>query len=251
MNDLEIIKSENFGEIKIDFYKNHQNEIYMTREQIGRALEYVNPRLAINKIHNRHKDRLDKFSDSTILVLPQGGTQEVTIYSIKGLYEICRLSRQPKADKFMDWVWDVVEEIRTKGYYALTNQQQQQEVKQIEINPESLNKAYEQSAFIASIMDEAGVSAKEKLQAVKNIYEAMGIKLFEKPEKDKSKLDYEIDELVKELAEELTENQCKAQILEIYKDKTISDKIKYGSMYVYFRALKMIQEKYTGKFLSE
>jgi hypothetical protein len=50
----------------------------------------------------------------------------------------------------------------------------------------------------------------------------MGIKLFEKPERDKSKVDYEIDELVKELAEELTENQCKAQILEIYKDKNMN-----------------------------
>lgn len=251
MNDLEIIKSDNFGQIEVDFYQDSNKELFMTREQIGSALEYKRTGDSIRKLHNRNRDRLDKFSVPVKLTATDGKQYETTLYTYKGIYEICRLSRQPKADKFMDWVWDVVEKIRTKGYYVLTNQQQQQEVKQIEVNPESLNKAYEQSAFIASIMDEAGVSGKEKLQAVKNIYAAMGIKLFEKPERDKSKVDYEIDELVKELAEELTENQCKAQILEIYKDKTISDKIKYGSMYVYFKALKMIQEKYTGKFLLE
>lgn len=29
------------------------------------------------------------------------------------LYEICRWSRQPSTDAFMDWVWDVIEGIRT------------------------------------------------------------------------------------------------------------------------------------------
>ncbi|HCX63116.1 hypothetical protein [Sedimentibacter sp.] len=62
-------------------------------------------------------------------------------------------------------------------------------------------------------------------------------------------IDYEIDNLIKELAEELTEYQCKTEIIEIYKDKDLSNKIRYGSMYVYFRALKLIQEKHSNKLL--
>jgi hypothetical protein len=52
----------------------------MTREQLGQALQYSDPRVAITKIHTRNKDRLDKFSGVTNLVLPKGGTQETTIY---------------------------------------------------------------------------------------------------------------------------------------------------------------------------
>lgn len=35
--------------------------------------------------------------------------------------EICRFSRQPKADTFMDWVWDVVESIFKTGAYITNN----------------------------------------------------------------------------------------------------------------------------------
>lgn len=246
LNDLEIVKSEDFGELNIDIYENDEKELYMTREQIGKALEYKNPQKAINNIHKRHKDRLEQFSVTLKLRGTDGKQYDTILYTYKGIYEICRLSRQPKADKFIDWVWDVVEEIRTKGYYALTNQQ---EVKQIEINPDNINKAYEQASFIAGIMEEAGVSGQDKLIAVKNIYEAMGINLFDRQKKLKSRVDYEIEDLVKELAEKLTEYQCKFEIIEIYNDKTISDKIRYGSMYVYFMALKMIRDKYLGKLL--
>jgi ERCC4-related helicase len=42
-----------------------------------------------------------------------GKAYNTYLYSPKGVYEICRWSRQPKADAFMDWVWGVVESIRT------------------------------------------------------------------------------------------------------------------------------------------
>ena len=41
-----------------------QNEFdfWASREQIGRFLGYADPRMAIKKIHNRNRERLDKFS---------------------------------------------------------------------------------------------------------------------------------------------------------------------------------------------
>ena len=35
-----------------------------------------------------------------------------TLYSERGIMEICRWSRQPKANIFMDWVWDIIEKYR-------------------------------------------------------------------------------------------------------------------------------------------
>ncbi len=40
-----------------------------------------------------------------------GGTQETVLYSRKGVMEICRWSRQPKADAFMDFVWEVTDRL--------------------------------------------------------------------------------------------------------------------------------------------
>lgn len=115
MINLSLVKSENFGQIKCDFWKNESSEIFVTREQIGFALDYSNPMIAIYKIHERHKDRFEKFSLTKLV-----NGHETYFYSTKGIYEICRWSRQPKSDAFMDWVWDVIEGIRT-GEFELSS----------------------------------------------------------------------------------------------------------------------------------
>jgi prophage antirepressor-like protein len=121
VNDLALIKSAKFGQVQCDFYKNTADEILMTREQIGVALEYAYPQEAIQKIHERNKDRLDKFSAQVKLTSTDGKLYDTYVYTTKGIYEICRFSRQPKADAFMDWVWDVIEDIRKHGMYATDN----------------------------------------------------------------------------------------------------------------------------------
>ena len=123
MNDLVLFKSEVFQGIECDFWSNENNgDVFVTREQIGRALEYASPSNAIRKIHERNFDRIQKFSSIAQVDLPFGGRQEVYLYNAKGVYEICRWSRQPKADIFMDWVWDLLEEIR-KGELELLRKQ--------------------------------------------------------------------------------------------------------------------------------
>lgn len=119
--NLTLVKSENFGNVNCDLWQNEQGDILMTREQIGTALEYAYPQEAIQKIHERNIDRLSQFSGQVKLTSPKGGTQETYVYTSKGIMEICRFSRQPKADAFIDWVWDVVETIRKTGMYAMEN----------------------------------------------------------------------------------------------------------------------------------
>lgn len=105
-------------------------DIWMTREQIGMALEYANPGVAIGNIHTRHPERLDQYAiriprDEWLLLslsnetydVPiekgvefnlnatlsnTGGEKETYLYSNKGIMEICRWSKQPKADQFID-----------------------------------------------------------------------------------------------------------------------------------------------------
>lgn len=111
MNELQLIKSAEFGDMQCDFYGDGK-DFWMTRNQVGAALEYANPGKAIKDIHTRHKARLDKFSRMAQIAPPSGGAaQSTTLYNRKGVMEICRHSDQSKADAFMDFCWEVMDSL--------------------------------------------------------------------------------------------------------------------------------------------
>ena len=112
MTNLKLITTETFGDLSYNFYRNMNDDILLTREQIGQALEYSDPDVALSKIHKKHKDRLDELSVVTKLESTDGKEYNTTLYSERGIMEICRWSRQPKANIFMDWVWDIIEKYR-------------------------------------------------------------------------------------------------------------------------------------------
>ena len=112
MTNLRLITTETFGDLSCNFYRNMNDDILLTREQIGIALEYSDPNVALSKIHKKHKDRLDELSVVTKLESTDGKEYNTTLYSERGIMEICRWSRQPKANIFMDWVWDIIEKYR-------------------------------------------------------------------------------------------------------------------------------------------
>ncbi|OAK70051.1 ORF6C domain-containing protein [Lederbergia galactosidilytica] len=130
--NLSIATKEMFGQNEMNIYQNENNDIFMTREQIGQALEYKSPRRAIADIHNRNKERLDKFSGVSNLRTPQG-VQETYIYNEKGIYEIIRKSNQPKADEFYDWVYDLLSKLR-KGEAQVQQPKSQLEVLQLAVD---------------------------------------------------------------------------------------------------------------------
>lgn len=110
MKELTLIKSAAFGEMECDFYSDGK-EPWVTRSQIGAALEYANPNKAIKNIHLRNKPRLDKYSKGAQVEPPSGGIQKTTVYNRKGVMEICRYSKQPKADAFIDFCWEVMDNL--------------------------------------------------------------------------------------------------------------------------------------------
>lgn len=113
-NPMTVITSKPFGALNVDVYQNDKHQYYMTRERIGAALEYNNPNKAIQNIHVKNTDRLDPLSTFLKLRNVEGGItkeREYIVYSLRGVMEICRLSRQPKADAFMDFCWDIMESL--------------------------------------------------------------------------------------------------------------------------------------------
>lgn len=125
-SNLQLVTSKQFNGIILDCYQEEgkidPTEFYATREQIGLALGYEYPNDSIRKIHDRNKERLDKFSTSVKLTGVEGDrtvTREVTVYSFKGLLEICRYSQQPNANAVIDVLWEIADEIRRNGSYML------------------------------------------------------------------------------------------------------------------------------------
>lgn len=106
-----------------DFYVDEENNIYMSRTQIGYALQYKQPQHAILMVHQRHKERLDKFSveiRGSQFVTPiykNKNADKVFMYSERGIYEVCRWSNQKVADEFNDWVYETIQSIKKNGYY--------------------------------------------------------------------------------------------------------------------------------------
>ena len=117
-NALVLADTKKFGTLDIQVYENPavghsrvQDDFWMTREQVGTALEYGDPVNAIMKIHRRNADRLDPLSTKDKMSQVEGKRtvmREIVCYNLRGVMEICRYSTQPKADAFMDFCWDVI-----------------------------------------------------------------------------------------------------------------------------------------------
>src|SRR5690625_3833176 len=128
---LSLAVQEMFEGNQMNIYKNENNDVFMTREQIGQALEYSDPKKAIENIHGRNKERLDKFSVTHKMRATDGKLYNTTIYNEKGIYEIIRYSKQPKADVFYDWVYDLLEKLR-KGDFQVVKPDTEYDKLQIE-----------------------------------------------------------------------------------------------------------------------
>lgn len=131
MSNYSVVLQEAVNGVSCDFYGDGLGEFFMTRRQIGEALGYENPPTAIKNIHAAHKERLDRFSTVSVLDKVEGGREvqrEMVLYSAKGVYEICRWSRQPAADAFYDRVYDILEGLRTGKIRASLLPQQDQAV---------------------------------------------------------------------------------------------------------------------------
>lgn len=120
---LRLVKQGDFLGTKCDFYVDEECNIYMSRTQVGYALQYKSPSDAIRNVHMRHYKRLDDMSIEVTTaqierVSKHQSADKITfMYTVNGVFEICRHSNQPVADAFFDWVYKTSISIMRNGYY--------------------------------------------------------------------------------------------------------------------------------------
>lgn len=79
--------------------------------QIGTALGYSTPDLAIRKIYDRHADEFTDSMTAVIMLPTAGGPQETRIFSLRGCHLLAMFARTSVAKAFRVWVLDVLEKL--------------------------------------------------------------------------------------------------------------------------------------------
>lgn len=108
MNDLQIFKNSEFGEVRTRLIN---NEPYFSLNDVCRILEINNPRMAKTRLNGDGVSTTDGV-DSL------GRKADVTMINEPNLYKLVFQSRKAEAEKFADWVTsEVLPSIRKHGAY--------------------------------------------------------------------------------------------------------------------------------------
>jgi len=122
---MDIVKAFNSNDLHTEVViKGTKTDPLFRASDIGAVLEISNIRTSIMDF-----DESEKVVHSMNTL---GGNQEVTFLTEKGLYKVLFRSRKPIAQRFQDWVCEVIKEIRLNGIYELQKEvdQKQKELEQ-------------------------------------------------------------------------------------------------------------------------
>jgi prophage antirepressor-like protein len=112
---MDIVKAFNTNDLHTEIIiKGTVNDPLFRASDVGVVLEISNIRTSIMDF-----DESEKVVHSMNTL---GGTQEVTFLTEKGLYKVLFRSRKPIAQKFQNWVCEVIKEIRLKGIYKMQDE---------------------------------------------------------------------------------------------------------------------------------
>ena len=110
---MDIVKAFNANDLHAEIaIKGTIDDPLFRASDVGVVLDMVNIRATIVDFDDSEK-RAVKVVDST------GRMQDVTFLTEKGLYKVLFRSRKPIAQKFQNWVCEVIKEIRLKGIYKM------------------------------------------------------------------------------------------------------------------------------------
>ena len=112
---MEIVKAFNENNLHTEIViKGSCEEPLFRANDIGEILEMGNIRTTI-----QYFDKTEKVVHTMDTL---GGSQQVTFLTEKGLYKVLFKSRKPIAERFQNWVCEVIKEIRLNGVYDLQKQ---------------------------------------------------------------------------------------------------------------------------------
>ena len=150
---MDIVKAFNSNELhtEIIIKGDIQNPLFRASD-IGIVLDISTIRSVIRDFNETEKVVL---STHTL-----GGLQDVTFLTEKGLYKVLFKSRKPIAEKFQDWICEVIKELRLKGTYNLQQQLEQKtnELNQLEYKK---NKEMEEKLAFQQIIEKEKILLKE------------------------------------------------------------------------------------------
>ena len=112
VGQMELVKREEFAGHEVDLYKDVNGEVYMTIEQLAKALEYKDKSGAEKIIQRNEYLKDSEFSTTDRLSAVDGKMRNVTLLTEDGIYEVTMLSRQPKAREFRMFVRELLKGLR-------------------------------------------------------------------------------------------------------------------------------------------
>ena len=166
---MDIVKAFNTNDLHTEIViKGTVNDPLFRASDIGVVLEISNIRTSIMDF-----DESEKVVHSMNTL---GGTQEVTFLTEKGLYKVLFRSRKPIAQKFQNWVCDVIKEIRVTGIYNMQKEidKKQEELEQTKDEMASLEdtkkKEYETKLEKEKVLEREKILLKEYDTACSVVY---------------------------------------------------------------------------------
>ena len=89
---------------------NQNNKTFFTATDLGNALEYIQPSIAVMKIYDRNADEFTAEMTALVEMPTAGGLQKMRIFSLRGAHLIARFARTKIAKAFRKWVLDILDE---------------------------------------------------------------------------------------------------------------------------------------------
>ncbi len=146
---MEVVKAFNENNLHTEIViKGTHLEPLFRANDIAEILEMGNVRSTIQNF--------DKSEKVVHTMDTLGGSQQVTFLTEKGLYKILFKSRKPIAEKFQNWVCEVIKEIRLNGIYNLQKQLEKQKM-EMELLEETKNKEMEEKIIIEKALEKQNV----------------------------------------------------------------------------------------------
>ena len=167
---MDIVKAFNSNELHTEIViKGTQENPLFRASDIGIVLDISTIRSVIRDFNETEKV---VHSMHTL-----GGLQDVTFLTEKGLYKVLFKSRKPIAEKFQNWVCEVIKELRLKGTYDLKQQLQQVKEEILLVEEKSKNE-YQVKLAEETILEREKILLKE-YETIGSIFYIIKVKSFE------------------------------------------------------------------------
>jgi prophage antirepressor-like protein len=167
---MDIVKAFNTNDLHTEvIIKGTLDDPLFRASDVGVVLDMVNIRATIVDFDDSEKRAVNTV-DST------GRMQDVTFLTEKGLYKVLFRSRKPIAQKFQNWVCDVIKEIRVTGIYNMQKEidKKQEELEQTKDEMASLEdtkkKEYETKLEKEKVLEREKILLKEYDTASSIVY---------------------------------------------------------------------------------